>query len=120
MPLEPAANAVHALKATASTPAAAPEEPTDAEAYRLVSIAATRTPTGCVGRDWFLYRISQGANWITGYRQGDLQTVTMDVDKIVTALNERRYGTSGRPRPKPGRPPAAATRARAAEPEERE
>jgi hypothetical protein len=121
MPLEPATIDARTLEPTsASAPSAAPalEEPSDDEAYRLVSIATTRAPAGCVGRDWFSYRISQGSNWITGYRQGDLQTVTDEVDKIVIALNERRQGTMGRRRPKPGRPPAAAARAQAAEPED--
>ena len=46
------------------------EETIDAERYRLVSIEAAGAPAGCAGRDWFVYRILQGVNAITGYRQG--------------------------------------------------
>jgi len=73
------------------------------EDFKLVSIKATETPSGCAGRDWFVYRIAQGPNIITGYRRGDLATASADVETIVTALNGRRRSTKPKPGPKPGR-----------------
>ena len=73
----------------------------DEEAYRLVTIEPVRTPEGCAGRDWLVYRIAQGGNLITGYRQGDLAAATAEVETIVIALNERRIASKGRPGPKP-------------------
>jgi hypothetical protein len=95
----------------ARKPAAA-ADPGNEEAYRLVGIEPVRTPEGCTGRDWLLYRIAQGDNMITGYRQGDLRAATADVEKIVVALNERRAAGKGRPGPKPK--PAAGEAAPAA------
>lgn len=66
------------------------DESTAEERYRLISIDAVHAPEGCTGNDWHTYRIGQGENEITGYRQGDLARVTADVEAIVTALNERR------------------------------
>ena len=76
-------------------------------AYRLVSIAAARAPSGCAGKDWFVYRITQGRNnLITGYRRGDLRTATAAVEQIVINLNERRLWAKGaRTRTKHTRPP---------------
>ena len=76
-------------------------DPNHAEAYKLVGIAPVRTPAGCTGRDWHVYRIMQGENLITGYRQGDLRAATSEVEKIVVGLNERRIASKGRPGPKP-------------------
>jgi hypothetical protein len=89
---------------------------THEEAYRLLTIEPVRTPEGCTGRDWHLYRISQGANLITGYRQGDLRAATAEVERIVVGLNERRVASKGRPGPKPKGAPASAA-APAAAPE---
>ena len=60
------------------------------ETYRLISIANSAAPSGSAGRDWFVYRIQQGANVITGYRRGNIEGVRTDVEKIVIGLNERR------------------------------
>ena len=68
----------------------------DAEAFRLVSITSVRAPTGCEGRDWLLYRIAQGRNMITGDRRGDLPTANVEVEKIVTSLNERRRSSKAK------------------------
>jgi hypothetical protein len=74
----------------------------DEESFRLVAIRATRTPEGCAGRDWLVYEIAQGANLITGYRRGDLPSVTAEVERIVVGLNDRRISKKGRqPPPKP-------------------
>jgi hypothetical protein len=49
-----------------------------------------------------VYEIAQGTNLITGYRRGDLPSVTAEVEKIVVGLNERRISKKGRqPPPKP-------------------
>ena len=79
------------------------------DGFRLLSIRAATAPSGCVGKDWLVYRITQGPNVITGYRRGDLQTVSAEVAKIVTGLNERRLSTKGRTGPKPGHRAAAST-----------
>jgi hypothetical protein len=60
------------------------------QCYRLVSIDAVSAPKGCAGRDWFVYRILQGDNAITGYRRGDRTAVGAEVETIVSALNGRR------------------------------
>ena len=78
--------------------------------FRLVSVRSVAAPIGNTGHDWFAYRISQGTNLINGYRRGDLQAVTTEVEKIVAAMNERRVGRRGRVDPKPTGP-APATRA---------
>lgn len=59
------------------------------EVYRLVSIERTSAPVRGVGDNWLLYRIARGTNVVTGYRRGTRATVTVDVEKIVEALNER-------------------------------
>jgi len=85
------------------------------ESYRLVTIEPARAPEGFQGRDWLVYRISQGNNMITGYRQGDLRAATADVERIVVGLNERRVASKGRPGPKPkGSTPAASAASAAA------
>jgi len=94
---------------TASPPvdaaAAAPAD-ADEERFQLVSVTSTSTPSGCAGRDWFVYRISQGKNEITGYRRGDLKSVRAEVELVVVGLNERRLTRKDRTGPKRGRPPA--------------
>jgi hypothetical protein len=86
------------------------------EPFRLLSIDPTAAPAGSAGRDWLMYRIAQGPNMITGYRQGSRNEVTTEVERIVVALNERRGRQGGREL-RPGRRPAAAAAAPAAAPE---
>ncbi|HVY63587.1 MAG TPA: hypothetical protein VHH11_02075 [Gammaproteobacteria bacterium] len=74
--------------------------------FRLVSIRSAPAPADSAGRDWFTYCIAQGTNLINGYRRGDLDAVTVEVEKIVAALNERRVGRRGRVDLRPNRPPA--------------
>ena len=62
----------------------------DDNGYRLTSIVAADAPDGCTGGDWFVYRITQGGNDITGYRCGSLERVSADVESIVVSLNDRR------------------------------
>jgi hypothetical protein len=86
----------------------------DDERYRLLSIEGVRAPEGCTGKDWFVYRITQGQNAITGYRHGDLEKVSADVDTIVTALNGRREWKKSKPDSKAHRRAAAAARRKGA------
>lgn len=81
---------------------------TDDEGFRLLSIDTTSTPSGCVGRDWLVYRIAQGNNIIVGYRRGDLEAVSAEVETIVTSLNDRRRVMKNKPGPKRGGRRAAA------------
>lgn len=67
-----------------------------ADPYELVSIRAAPAPKGASGVDWHRYEIVQGGNIIVGHRDGDLDTVTIEVNAIVTRLNERRMHRRGR------------------------
>jgi hypothetical protein len=86
----------------------------DGERYRLVSIEAVSAPEGCSGRDWYVYRIAQGENGITGYRRGSRAAVDAEVQTIVTALNERRDWAKSKEEAKAQRGAAAARRRAAA------
>lgn len=74
-----------------------------ADGYRLAYIRATSAPSEDGGRDWLKYCIAQGSNLITGYRRGDLRSVTAEVEKIVVGLNSRRIINRGRVHLKPAR-----------------
>lgn len=69
--------------------------PNDAP-YELVSIKKSAPPPGSDGNDWYSYRISQGSNTITGYRQGERAAVEAALRQTVVALNERRSPRRGR------------------------
>jgi len=62
----------------------------DEKRYRLVALDPVQAPEGCAGANWFVYRIAQGPNDITGYRSGAREAVRAQVDAIVDGLNERR------------------------------
>ena len=64
--------------------------------YEIVSIKRTDPPEGTEGTGWHHYVISQGANTISGFRQGSLRAVTAAVEEIVGQLNERQLGKRGR------------------------
>ena len=83
----------------------------DDEPYRVISVESAETPEGCAGRDWFVYRIMQGTNGITGYRRGNRESVRGDAEPIVVALNERREWKKNKMTPKDRRKTAAAARA---------
>jgi hypothetical protein len=91
------------------------DETADSERYRLVSIEAARAPQGGAAGNWFLYRIAQGANPITGYRRGDRDSVNAEVEAIVAALNGRRVWTKSKADSKAQRRAAAAARRKSAE-----
>jgi hypothetical protein len=77
------------MNAVIPVPSATPE-PLDAERYQLLSVENVQAPEGCAGRDWFVYRIAQGANAITGYQRGNPESVRLGVEAIVVGLNGRR------------------------------
>lgn len=86
------------------------------EAFRLVGVESVTTPEGCSGADWFVYRIAQGANAITGYRRGNRESVSGEAETIVVALNERREWKKSKLSPADKRKAAALARAAAVEP----
>ncbi len=83
------------------------------EVYRLVSIERTSAPAPGVGDNWLLYRIARGTNVVTGYRRGSRAAVTVDVEKIVEALNDRLFVQPRRVNIKLGKPAPPAPRAQA-------
>ena len=58
--------------------------------YRLDFIRHVRAPSGNTGTDWLMYSITRGSHVITGYRRGDVESATAEVERIVVLLNERR------------------------------
>jgi hypothetical protein len=78
------------------------------EPFELVSIQKAAAPSGGEGSDWFSYRIAQGSNTITGYRQGTLSAIKEAVQEIITGLNERRSLKRGRVQLAQSRKPKSA------------
>jgi hypothetical protein len=76
--------------------------------YQLDDIEKATAPDGGDGKDWYRYTITQGANTITGYKQGSQRAVTKAVKQIVVELNERRGGKKGRVHLTPSRKKTAA------------
>jgi len=68
--------------------------------YEIVSVRRSEPPPGAEGSAWYRYVITQGANTIHGYRQGNLKTVTGAVTEIVAQLNERQSGKRSMAAPK--------------------
>lgn len=68
----------------------------DGLAFRLLSIERHAPPAGSEGKDWFVYKIAQGQNIITGYRRGSAAAVTEEIHRVVEGLNERRGVRRGR------------------------
>ena len=64
--------------------------------YEIVSVRQVAPPPGTEGFDWHCYVIVQGANTIRGYKQGNLEAVTREVEEIIDQLNERRLWKRGR------------------------
>lgn len=58
--------------------------------YRLAFIRPVRAPSDNTGSDWLMYNITRGADVITGYRRGNIESARAEVEKIVALLNERR------------------------------
>ena len=66
------------------------------EPYEIESIRRVKAPPDTEGSDWHRYIIVQGNNTINGYRKGNLNAVTMEVEELVAQLNQRRLGKRGR------------------------
>ena len=67
------------------------------EPFELVDIVEeSRAPADGIPGTWYRYRITQGDSVITGLRQGSRQSVTLALEAVVEALNERRVGRRGR------------------------
>ena len=71
------------------------KEVTTLKHYVIESIQASEPPLGTEGSNWFQYVIIQGANRISGYRQGDLESVRISTEENVALLNERQFGKRG-------------------------
>jgi len=78
------------------------------EPFELVSVQKSSAPDGGEGGNWFSYRIAQGTNMITGYRQGNLTAIKAALQETVVALNERRSPKRGRVQLTQTRKPKAA------------
>jgi len=63
------------------------------QSYEIVSVQRAESMGDPEGLNWYSYVISyEGKDSIHGYRQGEIETVTMAVEEIVTLLNERHFG----------------------------
>ena len=87
----------------------------EGDAYRLIGVESVETPEGCTGANWFVYRIAQGVNAITGFRRGNRESVRGEAETIVVALNERREAKKPKVSLADRRKAAAVARAAAAE-----
>lgn len=72
------------------------KSPAIPQPYEIISVRRAEPPLGAKGSNWYRYEIAQGTNIIDGYRQGNLETVTMAVEENVAQLNERQLGKRGR------------------------
>jgi hypothetical protein len=60
--------------------------------YEIVSIKPAEPPSGATGSNWHRYVIAfEGSESVCGYRQGSIQSVTMEVEEIVAQVNERNW-----------------------------
>jgi hypothetical protein len=66
------------------------------EPFRIVEFAKADPPSGQPDTEWYRYVISQGRAAMAGMRQGSRESVIAAVEDIVTRMNERRLGRSGR------------------------
>ena len=66
------------------------------EQFELFALEESSAPGDGVPGTWFRYTITQGHNTIVGMRQGSKSSVTIALNEIVAALNERRVGRRGR------------------------
>ncbi len=65
--------------------------------YEIVSVRRAKAPPGGKGPYWYRYVIAfEGTSAVHGCRQGGLKAVTTAVEEIVTKMNERHLGKSGR------------------------
>lgn len=64
--------------------------------YTIQSIEPIDPPSGTEGDDWHQYVIVQGTNKISGYRQGNLESVRRATEENIELLNERQFGKRAR------------------------
>jgi hypothetical protein len=65
--------------------------------FTIGEITKTDPPDGADSRTWYRYVITRGAqSAVVGHRQGSLKSVKAAVEEVVTRMNERLYGKSGR------------------------
>ncbi len=64
--------------------------------YTIESIEPIDPPSGAEGSDWYKYVIVQGSNRISGYRQGDPESVRRATEENIELLNERQFGKRAR------------------------
>jgi hypothetical protein len=65
--------------------------------YELVSIQRAEPPPDGKGANWYRYVIAfDGADTISGCRQGSLKAVTSGVAEMIAQLNERHRKKPGR------------------------
>jgi hypothetical protein len=65
--------------------------------YELISIQRAEPPSGGKGSNWYRYVIAfDGADTISGCRQGSLKAVTSGVMETIAQLNERHWKKRGR------------------------
>jgi hypothetical protein len=69
---------------------------TSSQFYTIESIEPIDPPTGTEGSDWHQYVIVQGTNRISGYRQGNIETVRQATEENIELLNERQFGKRAR------------------------
>jgi len=65
--------------------------------FTIGEICKSEPPAGADSKNWYRYVITRGAqNAVVGHRQGSLRSVKVAVEEVVTRMNERLYGKSGR------------------------
>ncbi len=69
---------------------------TPSQFYTIQSIEPSDPPSGTEGSDWYQYVIVQGSNKISGYRQGNLESVRQAMEENIELLNERQFGKRAR------------------------
>lgn len=77
------------------------------EPFRIVEFARAEPPSGQPDSEWYRYVISQGRAAMAGTRQGSRESVIAAAEDIVSRMNERRLGRSGRVHLKMGNQPKA-------------
>jgi hypothetical protein len=65
--------------------------------FTVGEITKSEPPDGADTKNWYRYVITRGAQKaVVGHRQGSLKSVKVAVEEVVTRMNERLYGKSGR------------------------
>jgi hypothetical protein len=65
--------------------------------FTIGEITKAEPPSGAETKNWYRYTITRGSQRaVVGHRQGSLKSVKVAVEEVVTRMNERLYGKSGR------------------------